>query len=508
MSDVEEKIGDLFESSTIIFVGLIVGNGLALVAEALIARSLQPSLYGSIALAYTIALLSSRIANFGIKDGVVRMVSATENIEERTHLFQHGLTIVFSTGTAVGIFLILSRGLIGDLVDDSQVSWYILFFAPLVALLALRAVAFGMLRAEGRSTAAALSRDFLGRILPFGILGAGILLGVPVSGAIGYWLSVSMIVLVASLVVLRDRYPLTKLLEIDLSKDTVVRLSRFSLPLAMSAYLLILLSHLDILMIGYFLESAQVGYYRAIQPLRKASTLLMISFTFLFLPVATQFYENDNIAELERFYTVSTKWLAAGTLPMVLVFVLFSDDVVRTLFGAVYAPAAPALAVLVSGFYFRAIVGLDSEIVKAIDHTKIEFWSAMVGVITNIILNIYLIPRIGIVGAAIGTGAGYVVYNVVEVVAIYRIVGIHPFGLNNFKPLVATTIVALVIYQTTTNINFGLIGLAALGVLFGVITLISIVATRSLDETDLLFIERIEERTGLDLSLLKNTLNV
>ncbi|SDY44503.1 flippase [Halobellus clavatus] len=507
MGNLDEKVGDLFESSTIIFIGLIVGNGLALFAETLIARSLQPSIYGSLALAYTIALLSSRIADFGIKDGVVRMVSTANDLGERTHIFQHGLMIVFSTALIIGIFLTSARGLIGGLVDDPKVSSYLIFFVPLVMLLALRAVAFGMLRAEGRSLAAAIARDFLGRILPLSVLGLGILLGVPAMGAIGYWLSVSIIVLGVSFVVLHSRYPLVKLLDVDVSRDTVFRLTRFSLPLAMSAYILILLSHLDILMIGYFLESNQVGYYRAIQPLRRASTLLMTSFTFLFLPVATQFYENDNISGLERFYTVSTKWLAAGTLPMVLVFVLFADDVVRTLFGAAYSPAAPALAVLVSGFYFRAIVGLDSEIVKAIDYTKIEFWSAMVGVIANIILNIYLIPRIGIVGAAIGTGAGYIIYNIVEVVAIYRRIGIHPFGMNNFKPLIVTTIIALAIHQTTTHIKFGIIGLAVLGTLFGIITLISIVATRSLDETDLLFIERIEDRTGLDLSLLKKKLS-
>ncbi|AEM57271.1 hypothetical protein HISP_08490 [Haloarcula hispanica N601] len=507
MSDAGEKIGDLFESSAIIFIGLIIGNALALVAEALIARSLSPGAYGSIALAYTVALLGGRIAIFGIKDGVVRLISAKSAISERAHIIQHGLAIVLLTGCVVGIGFVASRDIVAEIVEDPLVGRYLLFFSPFVIFFSARAVLFGTLRAEERSVSAVISRDILGRILPFIILAIAIFINRPILGAVGYWLGVPVAILLSSLLFLRDRYPLSEIILRNPNRDTFERLLRFSLPLAMGAYLSIFLTHSDILMIGYFLDSNEVGYYRAVQPLQQASILLLMAFSFLFLPAATQFYEQKEIDDLERFYTVSTKWISVGTLPIVLVFGLFADDVVRVLFGAAYSPAAPALTLLVSGHFLRAVVGLNGDIVKAIDRTKIELISVLIGVITNILLNIYLIPRVGIVGAAIGTATGFLAYNITELFAIYRTIEIHPFAVNNFKPLVLTTILALVIRGFTQEIRFGIFGLGALGILFGIVALVSMVLTKSIDKTDLILLKRIEERTGSDLSFIKFIFN-
>ncbi|WP_226022957.1 flippase [Halomicrobium salinisoli] len=503
MSGTGEKIGDLFESSVIIFVGLIIGNALALGAEALIARSLSPGVYGSVALAYTIALLGGRIAIFGLKDGVVRLISAKSTVSERSHIVRHGLAIVLLAGAIVMTGFIAGRNIIAELVDDPLVSRYLLYFSPFVLIFSVRAVLFGALRAEERSTSAVISRDLLGRILPLLILVAAIFLNQPTLGAVGYWLGVPVAILLSSLLFLQDRYPLSGLILRNPDRDTTERLLRFSLPLAVGAYLSIFLTHSDILMIGYFLDSSQVGYYRAVQPLQRASILLLMAFSFLFLPAATQFYEQKNVDDLERFYTVSTKWISAGTLPIVLVFGLFADDVVRVFFGTAYSPAAPALTLLVFGHFLRAIVGLNGDIVKAIDRTKLELLSVLIGVITNILLNLFLIPRVGIAGAAIGTATGFLAYNIVELLAIYRVVGIHPFSINNFKPLILTIGFALMVRQATLEIKFGIFGLVSMGILFVVVVLASMVLSRSVDDADLVLLNRVEERTGLDLSNIR-----
>jgi len=285
---------------------------------------------------------------------------------------------------------------------------------------------------------------------------------------------------------------------------TVRELWSFSWPLAIGSSFFLLLSNVDVLMIGYFMEPRSVGFYRAIQPLRQVTVFVLGSFTFLFLPLATQYYDDGNLDALDRFYTISTKWIVAATFPLVLVFTLFAPEVVRAFFGVEYTPAAPALAVLTAGLFVRAIVGLNGDMTKAIDRPRIELYSVAVAVVVNVVLNVVLVPRYGIVGAAIGTVVGYAVYNALEVLMIYRSVGSHPFSANTVKPLIPTVLVALGAARLTADVQLGLVVLIGIGGFLSVIHLFSMVVTRSLGREDLLLFERFEERTGVDLERFKS----
>jgi O-antigen/teichoic acid export membrane protein len=272
-----------------------------------------------------------------------------------------------------------------------------------------------------------------------------------------------------------------------------------------SVSLTVLLTRLDILMLGVYVESASVGYYRSIQPLRQISTFAAGSFGFLFLPLATRYYETDDFDGLGQLYRTSTKWIASLSLPFVLVFALFPGDVIRVFFGSQYLPASLALSILIGGLYFRALVGLDTDLLNAISRTRIELGCAVVGVVVNIVLNVLLIPRFGITGAAVATVSGFFIYNVCEVAMIYRAVGTHPFGINNVKPLVPTVLGGAAI-ATVIDTQLGFVGLVAVGIVFSILHLGSLIGTRSLDENDAMLIENLEGKLGLDLSKFREYL--
>jgi stage V sporulation protein B len=155
-----------------------------------------------------------------------------------------------------------------------------------------------------------------------------------------------------------------------------------------------------------------------------------------------------------------------------------------------------------AGLFFRALVGLDGDMVKAIDRPRIEFYSAFAGVVVDIGLNAVLIPRFGLVGAAFGTVVGYVIYNVVEVAAIYRSVGSYPFSAAALKPLVPTTIVGLGILSLTAERTFGLFALVGIGIALYAAQFASMVLTRSFTDADLFLVEQFENRIGIDLTWL------
>ncbi|HET7324905.1 MAG TPA: polysaccharide biosynthesis C-terminal domain-containing protein [Halococcus sp.] len=156
--------------------------------------------------------------------------------------------------------------------------------------------------------------------------------------------------------------------------------------------------------------------------------------------------------------------------------------------------------------FFRAFVGLDGDTVKAINRPRIELYSAFAGIVVDIGLNAVLITRFGIVGAALGTVVGYVVYNVVEVAAIYRAIGSHPFSAAALKPLMPTTAVGLVVLSLTAERVLGLVALVGIGITLYVAQFVSMIVTRGFTDTDVFLIEQFEARTDIDLTWLTSTI--
>ncbi|WP_160135836.1 flippase [Halococcus salsus] len=506
MSSIADSLGGLVKSAGIVLAGTIVSNVLGLLAEVFIPRALVPAVYGRLGLAYGIVSAISSLAILGIPNGVTRFLSEKASAHEETDVLQSGYAISLTGAAIAAAAIYLARFEIAALMDDPAVAPLLVAFVPYLLAFPIAKVSVGVLRAEERTTAATLAQRIGPRVLGLALVAGLIAADRPVVGAIGYWLSFSIVGALLALYAVGQHIDFGSLVTHLPNQETFRELWSFSWPLAAGASLHLMLSNVDIMMIGYFLDSASVGYYRSIQPLKQVIFFFSGSFAFLFMPLATKHYSQSDFAGLDALYTVTTKWIVSLTFPAVLLFTLFSPAAIRLFFGTAYLPAAPVLSILMAGLFYRVLVGLDGDMVKAINRPRVEFYSALPGVAVNIVLNAALIPRFGIVGAAFGTVVGYFVYNTVEVVVIYRAVGSYPFSAAAFKPLIPTTLVGIGVLTLTSQRTLGLLAIAGIGVLLYTAQLASMILTRSFTDTDLLLVKQFEARFNLDLSWLTTLL--
>lgn len=505
MSSIKESFSDLMKSAAIIFIATSSARALGLFGEILIVRSLNPKTYGHLALAYTIIVVVSQLSLFGVPAGVTRLMSANDDTATRRGFLISGYWIIATITIAMALTVFGTRSYIAAFLNDERLVDLIPLFIPYLLIYPVAMVSFAALRSQKRSIGALASRYLGPRLASVSVLILALTFGIKtILLPALYWVSFPLFIFIGTTFVTHkslnfqlgfSKYP---------SFDRIIKLFNFSWPLAISSVIFLLMARLDILMIGFFLESQQVGFYRAIQPLRQITEFTLVSFTFIFLPLATEKYSSNLISELEELYTVSTKWIAAITFPFVLVLSLFSKDLIIVLFGEQYLPAASAMTILISGLYIRALVGLNGDIVKAIHRPKIELFAGGIGVFVNFVLNLYLIRGFGITGAAFGTVMGYAAYNIIEVCAIYHYTKITPFSLDNFKPLIVTGVVAVGIRVLLSDVSLQFLGLVVIGIFFILVQTGSIVLTRSLNKADVFLIENIEKRTGKDLRWLKS----
>ena len=77
--------------------------------------------------------------------------------------------------------------------------------------------------------------------------------------------------------------------------------------------------------------------------------------------------------------------------------------------------------------------GLNGAIFITSKKYKYDLIFTFLLIVTVFCLNLWLIPIYGIVGAAISTSVGLIVYNVCRVIFVYVAYKLQPFHLNQFK---------------------------------------------------------------------------
>ena len=499
-----EELYALLKSSASMFLGRTLGRIGGLVGQILIVRALAPGMFGTIALAYTFVILSSRIVSNGFSEGVTRYISLASTEKEYQELFKAGATIALTLSIATATIFYIARSSLAAVLGNSGITPFIVLFVPYLLVFPLAQLFVADFRGRQQTTLPVVSEHIIGTGLGIAVFLGAVMVGNPESGAVLYWYMPPVMMTILLGYFSLQRYEIVSLIY-GWPRWTAVRdLWSYSWPLLLSSSFAALLSNIDIVMISYFLDSVAVGEYRAVQPLRQVTLFLLSSITFLYLPLASKLYGEKQYRALTDLYKTTTKWVIAATLPFVLVLSLFARDTVITFFGVEYQGAAVALAALMVGTFSRTIFGPSGIMVKAIDRPRVEIIAAAAGLCVNLIANILLIPRYSILGAAVGTSVGITVFNVVEAIAIYRVTGGTSLSINAVKQLIPTTGIALVLAYALQGYQLGLFGLLIIGAILMVVQICSIVVTKSLDETDLELVDTIADRTGQDLTKIRS----
>jgi O-antigen/teichoic acid export membrane protein len=87
----------------------------------------------------------------------------------------------------------------------------------------------------------------------------------------------------------------------------------------------------------------------------------------------------------------------------------FSNMVINLLFGAQYAEAGPVLAIYIWASVPVFLTVASNQYLIAENKTRVALFRTVAGSVVNVILNLILIPRLGMIGAAIAALTAYVV---------------------------------------------------------------------------------------------------
>lgn len=210
------------------------------------------------------------------------------------------------------------------------------------------------------------------------------------------------------------RRPLRALRPTDLREGI-----RGTFLIGLSSLVLMLLFRVDVLLLGQLDGPREVAVYSVAYRLLETVLFVTYAINYAVLPVMSATADpTRRRLGYERAMAVA----AFVYLPFTVVCLVDGASVLRLLFGEAYAEsAAPVLAWLAPAPLFLAAATFATSVLLALERSWELFLGSTLALVTNIVLNLALIPPYGAGGAAAATAVSYVVQAVVILVGLRRI---------------------------------------------------------------------------------------
>ncbi|MBC8182080.1 flippase [candidate division KSB1 bacterium] len=223
------------------------------------------------------------------------------------------------------------------------------------------------------------------------------------------------------------------------------KLFRFSAPLMFVSVLNLIIMWTDVLMLGYFKTSADVGVYSA--ALRTAFFLnfIYISFSHLFAPRISDLYNKKRHDELASLFKIITKWMFTLSFPLFLIIVILSKDILA-IFGNAFEAGYLSLIILAVAHIINSAVGSVQHLLMMSENEKVMMYITIIVCVLNFVLNLVLIPRLGINGAALATAISFVLLNLIMLYQVYKKLRIHPYDTKYLKPFLLSLMGGIVLW--------------------------------------------------------------
>ena len=510
---VNQSLQKIAKGTSIIFIGTIIGMLLGFVGRIIIVRYTTQSEYGIFSLALVLLNIFAMISTLGLQSGVTRQIAyfrGKKDSEKVSGIVKSSIQIALVASIFFSIFLFFVSDIISVKAFHSpELSTPLKIFAVAIPFSVLIVIFTSIFQGFDRVAPNVYFQNILRNVLLLSLLGIVILFGLSFLGLLYAYLASIALTCIAFAAYAAKKLPVSVKGEKNTNAGSLRKeLLLFSLPLLAVSILGMVMTWTDTLMLGYFKTPDVVGLYNAALPLAHLIPIVLTSMLFLYLPIASQLYSQNLMNELRRNYAILTKWIFALTLPLFLIIFLFPETVLNILFGSRYIQADTALQILALGMFIHTFLGPNGATLMTAGKTRFLMWCSLIGAIMNIALNIFLIPPLGITGAAIASASSLAAINLLSSTYVYLLFRIHPFTKNYIKPISTSIFLVFIIFTLVKNL-FRVIPFWLLLILF-ILFLgaygLSILLTKSFDKEDIMMLLTIEERLGVDLTTIKSIL--
>ena len=410
-----------------------LGMLLGFVSGAVAARLLGPAGLGEYAYALAVAGAASVPAALGLPAAITRFLAVYQGTEE-WRLARGLLRYSDRLAGLAGVLLAAGMAALGMFGWQGRRLWVFLLAAPLVPLLAGINLRQKALQGLDRPVAAQLPLQVL-KPSTFLLLAGGLWLAgagvirIP-QGIMAAWLlSVALAFLAGDALVRRSSPPPLRAATPSYARRGWLGVA---LPMLLADSVGVVYTATATLVLGALRPAAEVGLYEV--ALRTAALLaaLLGASNWVLAPWFARLHAETRIERLQRVVTLSTRGVFAVTLVGFVVLVLWGRSLLGVVFGPPFRVAYPVLLVLGAARLIDVGAGPVVVLLAMTGGQRALATTVGAAALANLAGCAVLIPRLGMMGAAVSFGTAMAITNIVLAVVVRRHVGVAPTVLGRY----------------------------------------------------------------------------
>ncbi|MFC4058768.1 lipopolysaccharide biosynthesis protein [Planomonospora corallina] len=428
-----EELRNFARGGLVTLAGSVVSAAAGFLMTVVVARLLGPAEAGVFFIATALFMILSEVTELGADTGLVRSAARLRALGRTADLRRVTVAalapvLAVSAVAAAVLYACAPRlaALFADPAHLDEATLFLRIAAPFLAVSAARMVVLSGMRGLGDLTAYTAVNVALPAARPLlAVAAAGLGLG---SGAVMLAWSAPVALTFAAAAVL-----LWRMVRRAGGGDgtgggrdprAVREFWLFSGARGLAATLEILIVWLDVLIVGALVSDHDAGIYATASRFITTGTLVLAATRIAVAPQIAALLARKEHGEAERLNSMATGWVMIASWPLYLALACFGPFVL-TLFGDGFAGGAAALAILAVAMLAVMAAGNVQTVLLMGGKSSWALANKAAALAVNVVLNLLLVPRLGIVGAALAWAAAELVDTLAAAIQVRRGLGLR-----------------------------------------------------------------------------------
>jgi O-antigen/teichoic acid export membrane protein len=500
MADGDQAIRDVVKGAGVVYIGLFLELLIAFVAQVLAARYLSVGDFGGLTAGTALLDIGAIVAGLGFASGLIRYFPRIEPGKRRS-LATITVAVTLVTSTVLGAIIAFNAGPIAvEIFGNPNVETSIRIFGAAIPFSTVLNVAVGGIRGQEQSVYWVIVKNFIQPISRIALVTIAVLYGLGQAGIAGAYAVPYAVSALVALLLLYWTLPASST-PVDFSLLNAV--TRYSLPFTVTGISNFVYRSIDIFLVLYFLGDVSTGIYGVAYAAVAFMDIPSTAFNFLGAPVASRLESGGEVDYIIQLFRATARWLIIGSVCLLIPLGVFSTEFITVIYQSRYAEGGIVLAILAVGFAIKNVLSIHNPILEALGMSKTLSFNNAVAAAANIVLNVALIPALGIVGAAVATVCSFVLRDGLAMIQVYMTLKTVPLAWRELRPLLlGVPFLAIMLVFISSLIPVTFLWLVAASGLAASLYVAGVILLFGLSDTDAMLLRSGIEQYGPDSQLL------
>lgn len=410
------KLGKMMRDVQWSFISLATAALSHLLLRMILGRTLGPSGLGVYTLVFTIYLFGMQFAGFGIGDGLTKYVAEFRDDEHKVKEYiSLGIYGTLINGFIITILLYLVSDFIAiSIFHNQEMGELIKITAFCLPFISIQKMVLGTLNGFHRMKSYALINLIQNILVLLLSIYLVIVLNKELNGAVWGFVIATIITGLISIIFIKKFILIFPLSFSKSFKD----LMWYGFYYVLAQSIGMVSTQIDSIMLGHFLDAEIVGYYAIAIIIVNGISLIPNSVNLAVAPHIAYIYGKNEYKKTDIFIKRIILYMTFVIILISILLVIYGKTIIILLFKKEFLLAYPPLVILLIGYtIYSPIHSIDCAL-PSIGKVNIMYKISLLIAIFNVIFNSVLIPKYGIMGAALSTSMSLIILSLIKLYLI------------------------------------------------------------------------------------------